>query len=215
MKGRFDTLSIHQTCYKLNNNTSSVDIINSFHSLRDNDPALLQVDIMGMTPLYILCANPSVTKDMIKQLYIKNTAAAPVRNVNDMLPWHMYAVNKDKRFCMFKTSTTMTDTAAVILSNEFNVDTLVEARLDIDTKEMYLMLTGSSLVEWLETANTVTGLYPFMSMAKSSTYNLKEVYEFTMMNLNSTIQSDFVLEENKKINATDERTRDAKRMKLA
>ena len=27
-------------------------------------------------------------------------------------------------------------------------------------------MTGSSLPEWLETTNVVTGLYPFMSMAK-------------------------------------------------
>ena len=207
MKGRFDALPIHQTCYKLNNTTSSVDIINYFHSLQDNDPALLQVDIMGMTPLHILCANPAVTKDMIKQLYSKNTEAAAVRNVNDMLPWHMYVVNKDKQFRMFNEhkdeyghiiSTTMTDTARMILSNEFNADTLVEANLDIDTMEMYLILTGSSLGEWLETANAVTGLYPFMSMAtESNDYNLEEVYDVAMMNLNS-IQRDCVLEESKK-----------------
>ena len=111
----------------------------------------------------------------------------------------------------------MTDTARMILSNEFDKDTLVNANLDIDTKEMYLTLTGLSLTEWLETANTVTGLYPFMSMAKSSTYNLEEVYKFAMMNLNS-IQRDCVLQEESMKNIsihTDERTRDAKRVKLA
>ena len=56
---------------------------------------------MGMTPLHILCANPAATKDMIKPLYSKNTAAAAIRNVNDMLPWHMYVVKKDEQFCMF------------------------------------------------------------------------------------------------------------------
>jgi hypothetical protein len=201
LKGRFDALPIHQPCYKLNNTTSSVDIINYFCSLQDNDQALLQVDSMGMTPLHILCANPSVTKDMIKQLYTKNTEAGGVLNVNDMLPWHIYVVNKDKQFGMFIEdedededgdtiiSTTMTDTARMILSNEFNVDALVDTNLDIDTKEMYLTLTGSSLVEWLETTNGVTGLYPFMSMAtESNDYNLEKVYEFAMMNLNSILQ---------------------------
>jgi hypothetical protein len=218
MKGRFDALPIHQACYNFNNNANhaNYNIINYFYSLQDNDPTLLQVDIMGMTPLHILCANPAVTKDMIKQLYSKNTEAAAVRNLNDMLPWHMFVVNKDKQFCMFKTSTTMTDTARMILSNEFDKDTLVNASLDIETKEMYLTLTGSSLTEWLETANTVTGLYPFMSMAKSSTYNLEDVYDFAMMNLNS-IQRDCVLQESKNNKAihTNERTGDAKRVKLA
>jgi hypothetical protein len=40
----------------------------------------------------------------------------------------------------------------VILSNEFDVEKLVEADLDIDAMEMYLILTGESLTEWLETA---------------------------------------------------------------
>ena len=77
---------------------------------------------MGMTPLHILCANPSVTKDMIKQLYHKNTTAASIRNVNDVLPWHMYVVNKDKQFRMFikDNEDNMTDIARMILSNEFN-----------------------------------------------------------------------------------------------
>ena len=146
-----------------------------------------------MTPLHILCANPAVTKDMIKQLYSKITTAASIRNVNDMLPWHMYSANKDKRLCMFKTSTTMTDTARMITSNEFNVDTLVDAHLDIDSKTMYLISTGSPLVEWLETTNGVTGLYPFMSMAtESNDYNLEEVYEFAMMNLNSFLQRELL-----------------------
>ena len=227
LKGRFDALPIHQSCYKLNNTTSSVDIINYIHSLQDNDPDLLQVDIMGMTPLHILCANPGATKDMIEQLYRKNTAALTVRNVNDMLPWHMYVVNKDNRFRMFNEhkneygdtiiSTTMTATARMIMSNEFNVDVLVDANLNIDTKEMYLILTGLSLVEWLETMNGVTGLYPFMSMAtKSNDCNLEEVYDAAMMNLNSILQRELPARNAKRSGSKwtrDTRDRNAKRMR--
>jgi hypothetical protein len=209
MKGRFDELPIHQTCYNFNNNANhaNYNIINYFYSLQDNDPALLQLDIMGMTPLHILCANPAATKEMIKQLYNKNIEAAAVRNANDMLPWHMYVVNKDKPFCMFNKiedengfiiSTTMTDTARMIMSNEFNVDALVEANLDIDTKEMYLILTGSSLAEWLETTNRVTGLYPLMSMAaKSNDCNLEDVYDVAMTNLNSILQRELPIRSTK------------------
>jgi hypothetical protein len=151
---------------------------------------------MGMTPLHILCANPAVTKDMIKQLYRKNTEAASVQSANDMLPWHMYVANKDRRFRMFnehkdedgRTNMRMSDTARMILSNEFDADTLVEADLDIAVVEMYLMLTGSSLFEWLETANEVTGLYPFMSMAtKSNDRNFEDVFVVAMMNLNTIL----------------------------
>ena len=190
MKGRFNALPIHQSCYKLNDTTAANDIINYFHSIQDNDPALLQVDVMGMTPLHILCANPAVTKDMIEQLYSKNTEAAAIRDVNGMLPWHMYAVNKDNRFRMFivdnKYEYNMSDIARMILSHEFDADKLVDASLDIEVIEMYLIMTGSSLVEWLETANALTGLCPFMSMAtRSNDYKLEEVYEVAMMNLNT------------------------------
>ena len=183
IKGRYDALPIHQACYNFNNNTSSVDIIiiNYFH---------FKVDIMGMTPLHILCANPAATKDMIKQLYSKNAPAATVRNVNDMLPWHMYVVNKDTRFRMFvnEYKDEYSDTARMILSNGFNKDSLVEANLDIDTMEMYLILTGLSLAEWAGTENAVTGLYPFMSMSMANDYNLEDVYDVAMMNLNSILQ---------------------------
>jgi hypothetical protein len=205
MKDRFDELPIHQICYKFNNNTSSVDIINTFQSLQHNDPDLLQVDIMGMIPLHILCANPGATKTMIYQLYLNNTEAAAVRNVNDMLSWHIYAVNKDRRFRMFneiediEDEENRTDTTRMILSNEFDADTLVDANVDIGTKEMYLILTGSSLGEWLETINGVTGLYPFMSMAtKSSNYNLEDVYDVAMMNLNSILQKELSLSNSKR-----------------
>ena len=210
IKGRFDELPIHQTCYKFNDTTATNAIINYFQSLQDNDPALLQVDIMGMTPLHILCANPAATKDMIKHLYRKNTEAALVRDVNNMLPWHMYVVNKDTQFCMFN----MTDTARLILSNEFNADKLVDAYLDIDVMEMYLSLTGSSLVEWLETPNGVTGLYPFMSMAiESNDCNLEDVYDVAMMNLNSIFQRELPARNTKHSGSKWTRDRIAKSMK--
>ena len=150
---------------------------------------------MGMTPLHIMCANPAATKDMIKQLYIKNAETAAIRNANDMLPWHLYEVNKDKHLCMFPKvedhssrrliiHTTLTDTARMILSNTFDANTLAEVDLDIDTMEIFLILTGSSLPTWLETANAVTGLYPFMCMAGSRTYNANAVtglYPFESM----------------------------------
>ena len=139
-----------------------------------------------------------------------------------MICYHgICAVNKDTLICMFDETefrpTNMTDGARMILSNEFNVDALVDTNLDIDTIEMYLILIGSSLFDWLETPNKVTGLYPFMSMAKLSTYNLEDVYDVAMMNLNSIFQSNCVLQESMKNIAihTDERTRDTKRDKLA
>ena len=44
MKGRFDALPIHQSCYKLNDTTNQADndiIVNYFHSLQHNDPATI------------------------------------------------------------------------------------------------------------------------------------------------------------------------------
>jgi hypothetical protein len=153
---------------------------------------------------HTLCANPAAaTKDMIKQLF-KNTEAVSVRNVNDMLPCHIMhdVVSKDRRFRIFNEiedgydriiNITMTDTARMIFSNDFDADKLVEADLEIDVMEMYLKVTtGSPLVEGLETANAVTGLYPLMSMAKSNCSNLEEVHNVAMMNLKSTLQRQLI-----------------------
>ena len=72
------------------------------------------------------------------------------------------------------------------MSNYFDADKLVTTNLDIDVVEMCLIMSESSLFEWLEIANAVTGLYPFMSMTiKSNGYNLEKVYEVAMMNLNT------------------------------
>jgi hypothetical protein len=102
----------------------------------------------------------------------------------------------------------------MILSNEFNADKLVDVNLDINTKEMYLILTGSSLFEWLETANAVTGLCPFMSMAtKSNCNNLEKVYEVAMMNLNSILQRRLPARNTKRSGSKWTRDRNAKIMK--
>ena len=115
--------------------------------------AIATIRYHGYDTTPYLCTNPAVTKDMIKQLYIKNTTVTAVQYVNDMLPWHMYLVNKDKRFHIFNEhtneycellSTTMTDAATMILSDKFDVNTLVDANLDVNMVEMYLILTGSS-----------------------------------------------------------------------
>jgi hypothetical protein len=101
----------------------------------------------------------------------------------------------------------------MILSNELHADTLLDANLDIDTMEMYLILTGSSLGEWLETTNGVTGLYPFMCMAtKSKNYNLKEVYNVAMINLNSILSRE-VLSKKLKCSSVWATDHNAKRMK--
>jgi hypothetical protein len=103
----------------------------------------------------------------------------------------------------------------MILSNDFDVDKLVEANLDIDVVKIYLILTGSSLAEWLETANTVTGLYIFMSMANKSNCNsLQKVYKIAMMNLNSILQTRELPSRNTKRSGSKwTRDRNSKRMK--
>jgi hypothetical protein len=102
----------------------------------------------------------------------------------------------------------------MILGNEFNADKLTEANLDIGTKEMYLMLTGSSLFEWLETINGVTGLYPFMSMATElNDCNLEEVYDVAIMNLNSILPRQLPPRNAKHSGSKWTRDRNSKRMK--
>ena len=83
------------------------------------------------------------------------------------------------------------------------------------TKEMYLVLTGSSLAEWAGTENAVTGLYPFMTMATKSKdcIHLEEVYEFAMMNLNSILQRDLPARNTKYSGSKLTIDRNVKRMK--
>jgi hypothetical protein len=75
-------------------------------------------------------------------------------------------------------------------------------------------LTGSLLGEWLETENVVTGLYPFMSMAsKSKNYNLEEIYDVAMMNLNSFFSREVPPRNAKQSGSRWRRQRNTKQMK--
>jgi hypothetical protein len=62
MKGHFDELPIHQTCYKFNDTTAINAIINHFHSLQDNDPEVLVLfsTITGSKKSVILKEPPSL-----------------------------------------------------------------------------------------------------------------------------------------------------------
>ena len=51
-------------------------------------------DAMGMTPLHVLCSNPSATTDMIKQLTLKNPTVSQEENIYGMAPLDIYLVRK-------------------------------------------------------------------------------------------------------------------------
>ena len=52
--------------------------------------------------------------------------------------------------------------------------------------DMFFILSGSSMDEWLETANQVTRLYPFMSMAMPNKCNFETLYEFAMKSMHES-----------------------------
>ena len=194
-KGRFEDLRFHQLCYDIlqNNNLDEQEYFQTVQGI--SDPMLLQqLDVMDMTPLHILCANPMSTINMITQLYNKNRDAASIKNVNEMTPWHMFLVRKGimtfkhvKSIQNNEVSDDVTNMARVLVGNDqgidfSNVHALISLGLDFKTLEITILLHGKPSELQSERVDVTSGLFPFMSMATSSHYKLGDVYDIAMKN---------------------------------
>jgi hypothetical protein len=80
LRGRFDHLPIRQLCYDIfqRKNSNEQDYFQAIQGI-DNPSLLQEVDVMEMTPLHILCANPMSTVEMMKHLY--NTIRIEIQQV--------------------------------------------------------------------------------------------------------------------------------------
>ena len=181
---RFDNLALHQNCH----NHNGIIIIDQINSIPTNDPSLLVVDEMGMTPLHVLCCNIHSTSFMIKQLLFKNRDAALVRSVVGLTPLQMYL--HEKSILSYKYSR---DTNTVQLKNEYPINvTDLESPptihqlfsyihgLDYDTLDVMMRFYGLSIERVLISPDEVSGLYPYMSLASSNQYGLDLLYEIVM-----------------------------------
>lgn len=201
IKRRFDLLPIHQLSYDFHQN-NKVDEQEYFLTIKGiNDPLLLQeVDIMGMTPLHILCANPMSTVEMIKQLYNKNRGAANMTNVKRMTPWHMFLVGKGimtyKQFVSIQygeESNDVTEMARILVGNGEGFDVtyihdMISLGVDYDIFQVTIVLHGSSIELQSDVVDETSGLFPFMSIATSYHYKLSDVYDVAIRNVSCVVK---------------------------
>mmetsp|Transcript_3999 Transcript_3999/g.4912 ORF Transcript_3999/g.4912 Transcript_3999/m.4912 type:complete len:256 (+) Transcript_3999:107-874(+) len=97
IRGRFDDFPIHHAMYY--NTTTELSSSSSSPSSKDafvefitmNEKALYTTDQWGVTPLHVLCANPSATTKQLKVLIAANPDALAVQCSGGLSPLMMFA----------------------------------------------------------------------------------------------------------------------------
>ena len=185
LKGRFDSLPIHDMCYRQADSITK-EYLDSFPL---NDPCFLAQDAMGLTPLHVLCSNPLASTDIIKHLYSRNSQAALVENVNGMSAWHMYVVGKSllkyEDFVSYRSNegTGLPSRIVKLLDDPTILKRILQPIVDtnmFDIIDVSFTLIGLSMNKVYNDQSQDTGLYPFMSMAASDAYRMSQVYEMAM-----------------------------------
>ena len=131
------------------------------------------------TIAYLVC-QPHCNKryDSTTRIRIERQPAS-MKNIDGMLPMHMFLVYWASNI----------STARALLSNNFNIYCDVfNLGLSIDVMDTIVILNGSPIDTWLDTANERTGLHPFMTMARTKLSSLENMYEMNMRSL-ACIQS--------------------------
>lgn len=180
LKNRFDDLPLHQLCYNINHTITA----DKLASIQIDDPTLTAVDAMGMTPLHILCCNPSATSSLIQQLVSKNHDAAQIRNIAGMTPLHSYLISKyvishDDHQKVSSNDLKGLNPVAVALIQDgtrYGIHEMIYMGLRYEVIDVVLALTGRCVGTEVNKKNEATGLYPFMSGAISHQYRLVDVY---------------------------------------
>jgi hypothetical protein len=168
LRQRFDNLPLHQTCY---NDTSTLNTT-TFNNLIQHHASTLTVnDAMLMTPLHILCCNPTATIEMIKQLQAAEPQAASMENVMNKTPLMILLECKSMKYNVLHENGQLLPVVG-----------LLEQGLDCDAFEAIRAFSGSNrvLVSELENKDAATGLLPFMYGALLSKCGLDIVYELAM-----------------------------------
>ena len=90
LRQRFDDLPIHRMCYFDSKYMMKDDSLKRV--IQENKETLMETDAMGMTALHILCCNPTVTLDAVKQVKSANPAAVRARNVQGKSPYMLLLI---------------------------------------------------------------------------------------------------------------------------
>jgi hypothetical protein len=167
LRQRFHNLPLHQFCY---NDTSSLNTITLNHFLQLHTSMLTVTDAMLMTPLHILCCNPTATTEMIQVLQAAQPDAASMRNVMNKTPLMMLLESKSSKYNVFHDDGQLLPLVG-----------LLEQGLDMDALDMIRAFDDDmALVSELENIDDVSGLLPFMHGASLSTCTLEIMYDLAM-----------------------------------
>jgi len=96
LRQRFHNLPIHQAYYYFGSNTrqststSSPPNLLPLSLLKSNKQALVSTDAMGMTPLHILCCNPNVTVEVVKDLVGEDHSLLTRSDIAHNTPLHLF-----------------------------------------------------------------------------------------------------------------------------
>jgi hypothetical protein len=170
LRQRFDNLPLHQACY--NNNKNTLTTSNLHNLIQQHGSSMLtSTDAMLMTPLHVLCCNPTATIKMIQMLKAAQPLAASTRNVMNETPLMILLRTKSEKYSAFH------DEDGQLLP----LVGLLEHGLDFDALKMITCASSNVLfVSELQRKDKISGLLPFMYSASLGICGLDVVYELAM-----------------------------------
>jgi hypothetical protein len=170
LRQRFDNLPLHQACY--NNNKNALITKSILHDLiQQHDASMLtSTDAMLMTPLHVLCCNPTATIEMIQMLKDVQVEASSMRNVMGKTPLMLLLETKSReKYSGFHDED----------GNLLPVVGLLEQGLDYEALEMIMSAPANDteFISELQNNDVTSGLLPFMYGASLEKCGLDVVYE--------------------------------------
>lgn len=168
LQNRFSGLPIHQACYATFKNMSTKQFATL---IEENRETLAMRDAMGMTPLHILHGNPTAPVEIFRMLKSAYPEAVTAVDVNGMSPiMLLYACKSVKSSCFFDS---IYDGPS--LSTMFRQGLRLEDIKDLEQHDDEKIF----LTEMRE-GDRESGIYPFMSAASCSQYDLTTVFELIL-----------------------------------
>jgi hypothetical protein len=173
LRQRFNDLPLHKACYN-NYNKNALITRSILQNLTQQHASMLTVtDAMLMTPLHILCCNPTATLEMIQLLKAAQPHAASMRNVMNKTPLMMLLESKSH-----EKYNALHDADGQLLP----LVGLLKHGLDFEALEMIMSASGNEmvLVSELQSSDEASGLLPFMYGASLRNCGLDVVYGLAM-----------------------------------
>jgi hypothetical protein len=170
LRRRFDNLPLHQICY---DDTSLLDTTSfgKFLLMQQHTSVFTLTDAMLMTPLHVLCCNPTASIEMIQQLKAAQPRAALMKNVMNQTPLMMFLELKSKRYNIFHQDGQLLPLVE-----------LLEKGLDVDALEIIQAFDDEmvTIISEIVKRDDTSGLLPFMYSASLKNCKLNVVYQLAM-----------------------------------